>query len=152
MIRLRWTQGGNVLRAWDRMIVCSCVVKTLAEGTRPRWMIVRTLPGDKPYDPLPFPKGVWKVGTPRARIDPYKAPFFVPTNAFQSVEIWEVEDRAYTRPTGEFTRDEGYGLHFSTSRTTLGCVKIEDERDVLWIVDRIEGAFGKGESVEMEVT
>jgi len=151
MTRLRWVQGGSYLVAWDRVVLCSCEVKTLVEGTRPRWMIVRTMPGDKPYDPRPFPKGTWSVGKPRARVDPYKRPFFIPTDAWQDVEVWEVEDRAYVKPSGEVDRDTGYGLHFSESRTTLGCIKIESERDLVWIVDHVEKALREGESVEMEV-
>ena len=152
MIRIKWAQGTSYLIAWDRVILCSCEVKTLRDGTRPKWMIVRTMPGDLPYDPREFPKGVWEVGKPRSRTDPYKRPYFIPTNATQEVEVWATEDRAYTKPTGETDRDEGYGIHFSESRTTLGCVKVESERDLLWVVDHVEKALKGGESVEMEVT
>jgi hypothetical protein len=46
----------------------------------------------------------------------------------------------------------GYGLHCSTSRTTLGCIKIIEKEDLLWLVDQISERLNEGKIVEMEVT
>jgi hypothetical protein len=35
------------------------------------------------------------------------------------------------------TRDMGYGLHYSTSNTTQGCIKIMKKGDLLWLVEKI---------------
>jgi hypothetical protein len=36
-------------------------VRILREGTRQSWEVIRTIPGDLPYDPRPFPRGLWRV-------------------------------------------------------------------------------------------
>ena len=41
--------------------------------------------------------------------------------------------------------DTGYGLHFSESDTTLGCIKIMRRDDLLWLVDILTVASGRGE-------
>jgi hypothetical protein len=78
--------------------------------------------------------------------------FFIPTTAFAKVQIWEVRERVYVRATDETDLDYGYGLHCSTSRTTLGCIRIVEQDDLLWMVARINEELDAGRFVDMEVT
>ena len=48
--------------------------------------------------------------------------------------------------------DHGYGLHYSTSRTTLGCIKIHDIMDLYSLVETIRSVLDKKEVVNIEVT
>lgn len=97
-----------------------------------------TIPGRVPYMPTGFPSGKWRVGKPESRTNPYLAPFFIPTNAWQMVNEWTLEpDGSYGSPTARKVRDEGYGIHFSTSSTTLGCLKVVNKGDLIDLVRRI---------------
>ena len=48
-------------------------------------------------------------------------------------------------------RDEGYGLHYSTSRTTQGCIRISKQEDLLFLVKKINEALDKKDSVVITV-
>ena len=88
-----------------------------------------------PVMPRSFPFGEWTVGKPRARKDPYRAPYYIPTDAEQYLDVWELDDDGgYDHPTAQRVLDIGYGLHFSTSSTTVGCIRIHSEGDLLWLV------------------
>jgi hypothetical protein len=39
----------------------SNTVRTLKHGTRRSSEVVRTIPDNMPYDPMPFPAGVWQI-------------------------------------------------------------------------------------------
>jgi len=44
---------------------------------------------------------------------------------------WAIDDDgSYREPMDFEVVDHGYGLHYSTSRTTLGCIKIHDIMDL----------------------
>lgn len=93
---------------------------------------VYTIPGKIPYMPSRFPRGTWNVGKPIAKTNPYLAPYFIPTDAWQYVTEWTIEpDGTYGVPTHKQVRDEGYGIHYSTSSTTLGCLKVVNKSDLL---------------------
>ena len=100
--------------------------------------VVYTIPGRVAYMPLGFPPGIWLVGKPSPRSNPYLAPYFIPTDAWQMVTEWTVEpDGSYGQPTAKKVRDEGYGIHFSTSPTTLGCLKVVNKSDLLTLAKLI---------------
>jgi hypothetical protein len=100
--------------------------------------VVVSIPGRVPYMPIGFPAGIWKVGKPIAKTNPYLAPYFIPTNAWQMVTEWTLEpDGSYGQPTARKIKDEGYGIHFSTSSTTLGCLKIVNKSELLTLVRMI---------------
>lgn len=116
-------------------IPVSCEVRNELNGRRGGQDVTHTMPGGQPYMPRVFPKGIWTLGKPVAKTAPYTAPWFIPTNAWQMVEVWSVDrDGFYEKGTNRFVKDEGYGLHCSTSRTTLGCLRIEKVEDLEWIV------------------
>jgi hypothetical protein len=127
--------------AFGKIIDCSCDVRNEINGRRHADQVVYTIPGKQPYQPRQFPKGIWKIGRPESRTDKYLAPFFIPTDAWREVTVYDVEridniDR-YKNPTLRKEIDRAYGLHYSTSQTTLGCIKIEKESDLLWLVEQI---------------
>jgi hypothetical protein len=133
-------------------IPCSCDVRTLANGRRRKDEIVRTTPGGKPYDPVRFPVGSWTVTRPRARSDEYRAPFFIPTDAFADVPLWAVEGGLYRHEIAGQDRDREYGLHYSTSKTTQGCIRIDSRDDLLDLAEQINAAIDAFEPVRLAVS
>ena len=117
----------------------------------------------RPYYPRQFPAGKWYItdivahdkkkpdGTP---VEPYLYHFFLQTNAHQSVPVYKLEivndKQKIGAPDG--TREDWlYGLHYSTSSTTLGCIKIVKQDDLLWLVGQIKAAWHDNQIVSMEV-
>ena len=157
--------GRNELNAFGRTILVSCKVRNLENGLRRVDQVVFGLNGDgsqgKAVSPQVFPQGIWAVGKPRA-VDPakdvqqYKQPYFIPTDAYQDLPAWSVhpdpEDGLhYEEKTAEVFRDWGYGLHFSKSATTLGCLKVESRDDLMWLVEEIKRVQANGDTVRIAV-
>ena len=124
--------------------------------------VVYAMDGDrynpKPYMPQPFPDGVWHIKSPYP-VDPndaeymYKGPWMIPTDAYQLVQVWDLDSAGgYFRPTDTWVKDWGYAIHFSHSRTTLGCIAMEHEEDILRMKVMVENAIMVGEEVILEVT
>ena len=148
-------------------VEASCVVRTdKGQGRDHRALadpdeVVYAMDGDrynpKPYMPRQFPRGVWNVKRPYEvdREDPeykYKGPWFIPTDASVMVQVWDVdEDGGYKAPTGTWVRDWGYGLHFSESRTTLGCINILRLQQLMQMKVLIDNAIDRNEGVLLEV-
>jgi hypothetical protein len=150
---IEWKRSEKYLTVnGTQKIPCSCDVRTLANGRRRKDEIVRTIPGGKPFDPRPFPVGQWTVTRPRARSDEYRAPYFIPTDAFQDVPIWAVEGGLYRHEISGQDRDWEYGLHYSTSKTTQGCIRIDTKEDLLALVSMIGKAIDALEPVRLTVT
>jgi len=136
---IRWVKGSAYLTIDGTVKVdCWCDVRTIANGRRKRHEVVYTIPGKQPYDPVTFPKGKWKVGRPKKRETPYLRPWFIPTDAWIELDIWDVDKSGYLGPSGLKVIDRDYGLHFSTSPTTLGCIRIAKEQDLLTLVKMIQ--------------
>ena len=153
MLKLQWKKGDNklnILLPSDDLISIpvSCVVRNLSNQWRKKNQVVRTFPEPgEPYNPDIFPLGNWKISFPVKRTDNYKAPYFIPTDAIKKVHTWELDSNGdYDHKT-----DKGYGLHFSTSNTTLGCIKIENKNDLLFLVNIIQSEIRLGEACELEV-
>lgn len=135
---LSWKRHEPFLTAGNRTIPCSCNVRNELNGQRDGEDIVYSMPDHYPYMPRPFPIGIWDIGKPEPRVNKYLAPFFIPTNARQVLPIWSILDGAYDAPTAEHITDWGYGLHYSESTTTLGCIKIHSRDDLLWLVEQLK--------------
>ena len=133
------------MAAWSR-------VRNELNGQRKPDEVVMTEPEEHPYYPRRFPVGTWNVFRPLARSTPYLSPFFIPTDAWQMVDLWSVKDGKYCKPTGAQYKDSGYGLHFSTSGTTLGCIRIGALHDLEWLVSEINKVLDKKEAVVLEVS
>ena len=142
-----------------KYIEASCIVRNELNGWRKKHdptQVVRAMCED-PYEkppvmPRPFPRGTWDVYMPLRRTNPYLAPFFIPTSAEQYVEVWALDpEGGYDRPTGEKVLDLGYGIHFSTSNTTVGCIKVHKEEDLIWLADTISITFDHNRHITLEV-
>ena len=158
MSDLVWKRGDMHMLAFGQKIDCSCNVRNLENGWRQRDQVVFSTNADGsmgvPYSPQLFPVGLWKVGRPEVEIDPYLRPFFIPTNAHQLVERWHIAERdklVYVSGTGELVEDWAYGLHNSTSPTTLGCIRISLFYELRRLVDDINKALDEGHDVTMEI-
>jgi hypothetical protein len=150
-VTIRWRKGSHELEAFGRVIPCLCDVRNEINGRRHDYQVVYSIPDDKPYQPRVFPVGVWQVAPPKEKTDPYMAPWFIPTNAMQKLPVWELKDKKYFKPTEQIIRDWGYGLHYSTSGTTLGCIKIINLEDLEWLVQEIHIAFLEKKDIFLEV-
>ena len=105
-----------------------------------------------PVMPRTFPEGRWRVYTPRSRANPYLAPFYIPTDAEQYLDVWALDENGgYDHPTSNRVLDIGYGLHFSTSSTTVGCIRVHSESDLLWLVHAINERILSGHAVHITV-
>ena len=117
----------------------------------------------KPYYPRQFPAGSWivtdvvahdKLKTDGTPMEPYLYPYFLATNAHQTVPVYKVDASDGHQKIGASdgtAEDWGYGLHHSTSSTTLGCIKIVKQDDLRWLVDQIKAAWHDNQIVRMEV-
>lgn len=144
---LQFSKSKELITVGDKQIVAWTRVRNELNGRRPLPDhlpdVVYTEPVQHPYMPRRFPVGRWKVGKPVAHKpeESYLYPFFIPTDAWQIVEIWKLKANGqYDKPTGATYTDSGYGLHFSTSPTTLGCIRIEKIDDLLWLVSLIRNS------------
>ena len=105
-----------------------------------------------PVMPRSFPIGSWNVYRPRAREDRYLAPYFIPTDAEQYLPVWELDENGgYDHATAEHVLDLGYGVHFSISRTTVGCIRIHREDELFWLVAKINKILDAREPITLNV-
>ncbi|QQO10139.1 hypothetical protein [Breznakiella homolactica] len=139
------------MAAFDRDIPISCMVRNELNHERKSHELVYSIPDKHPIQPRPFPPGKWRITEPRERTDPYLAPFYIPSDAYQMLPVWEVENGLYKAPTDSFTRDCAYGLHYSTSRSTQGCIKILDREHLLFLADTISDLLRAGNEIYIEV-
>jgi hypothetical protein len=112
---------------------CSCKVRNLENKLRRRDEVVRSIPGDSPYSPQPFPRGEWRIIGVEYRKDAsfdrgVYGDVKIRTDAWQTVDVWRLDfDGDYAAKSGKQTRDKGYLLHESPkSKTTLGCIRLPD--------------------------
>jgi hypothetical protein len=153
---IEWRRDEGILSCDGNSIPCSCDVRNELNGRRKhveKPVFTENEDGSrgKPYFPRPFPKGEWRVVSILPKIDAYMAPFFISTNAHQTVAVWDEVRDHYFRPTGEEVEDYGYGLHCSSSPTTLGCGRIASKDDLSALIGSIREAWVRGEEVTISV-
>lgn len=159
----------QTLTAFGQTIPVSCLVRNELNETRGMNEVVYGFASDGsrfPTMPRPFPPGMWPVRKPIPKTpDTGMAPFFIPTDACQELDEWEVENRNgvmwYVKPTGRKIMDWGYGIHIYNGLTSNGCLHVEDspgmtkEEALDWLVNEIlkycDGS-GMYEKLEMTVT
>ena len=134
---IRWNIDQEYLVAYGNVIPCSCIVRNEINNRRHPTEVVYSIPDKAPYQPRPFPTGTWNVSMPQSRTDRYTEPYFIPTDAFQILPVWDINDEGYVRKSTRWTKDAGYGLHYSGSDTTLGCIRIHERTDLLTLVKNI---------------
>jgi hypothetical protein len=139
----------------DAVYPVSNRIRTVRDGTRKSSEVVRSIPDNLPYDPRPFPKGTWHVTgldwQKEKGFDPRTyGPVKIRTNAWQRVKIWELDAEGdYLRELDAYVMDTCYWLHYSTSGTTLGCIRLASPEDAIAIANSITAALGR-EPVELE--
>ncbi len=136
----------KVIWAWNK-------VRNLENGRRGFSEVVYSTPvngNPKPYSPQLFPLGRWEVFKPVKREDNYLAPYFIPTDAEQLVNTWLLKNGQYNIKDG-VQMDSDYGLHFSVSETTLGCIRIAGKDELMDLVKYLNKVFDSGEKVYLTV-
>ena len=160
VIQIRYKKDTNTFTAFNKIIEVTNVVRNeLGRGKdfrAPNEVVyTENLNGSKgvPYYPRTFPAGNWIIQNivPHKEDEPYLFPFFIATSAHQVVETRELIDGKYGEVDG-LIEDYGYGIHHSSSRTTLGCIKVVNEADLRWLVDQIRKSWIDNQVVRMEVT
>jgi hypothetical protein len=132
-------------------------VRTLANGKRRSYEVVRTTPGDVPYDPHPFPKGLWHItGVQWQQDKGFDLNTYglvkILTDAWQTVPQWSLDQYGdYKEETDIRVVDKCYWLHFSKSKTTLGCIRLDSDDDAIEIANLVQEALRSGEEVLLEV-
>jgi hypothetical protein len=132
-------------------------IRTLKEGTRQSYEVVRSIPDNLPYDPHLFPKGTWNItGLDWQNEKKFDRKTYgsikIKTDAWQLVNVWELDEEGdYLRETEKQVRDTCYWLHYSEYSTTLGCIKFVNDDDGVLVGNIIQRLFDKGESVQLEV-
>ena len=157
---IKYSHTVGILGVAGKTMTASCHIRNLENKQRSRDDpddVVSAMTGNRydrvPYSPQQFPVGIWQVFEPQSRSSKYLAPYFIPTNAKQLVKQWAIDDDgSYREPMDFEVVDHGYGLHYSTSRTTLGCIKIHDIMDLYSLVETIREAIDRKEVVNIEVT
>jgi hypothetical protein len=131
-------------------------VRTLRHGLRESFEIVRSIPDNLPYDPQPFPKGLWRITgidwQKEKGFDPRTyGPVKIRTDAWQWVTVWQLDAEGdYFRETDQRVKDSCYWLHYSAFSTTLGCIRLASPEDAVAIANVIAAAMRDG-PVELEV-
>jgi hypothetical protein len=156
-MRLVAERANGVLFAGKYNFNISNNVRTLRDGTRGSHEVIRSIPDDFPYDPRPFPAGIWKI----TGLDWHKpggfdprtyGPVKIKTDAWQKVKVWELDDENdYFRETDREVIDTAYWLHYSAFSTTLGCIRISGVDSAGTLAKIIEAALNNGEIVDLEV-
>jgi hypothetical protein len=130
-------------------------IRTLRDGTRKAYEVIRTVPDNLPYEPQPFPKGLWRITGLDWQEDKgfdfrTYGPVKIRTDAWQWVSVWELDGEGdYLRETAQLVKDTCYWLHYSTSNTTLGCIRLASPEDAVTIARVLEKALREG-PVELE--
>jgi hypothetical protein len=143
------------MTAFDLEVEVSCAVRNELNGLRRADEVVYTCAEDgvtdvEPYYPRTFPCGSWLVGDVEEvdpRYDPklYKWPYFIEfPEACQRVEAWALKDGKYWRKTGFLAWDYGYGMHHSSSPTTLGCIRVHALPDIKFVVEELARYRSRG--------
>ena len=88
------------------------------------------------YFPREFPGGIWNIEKSVPKNDDIFGKVYIPTTAYQSVSVYGPVSGAKPVKTkeGRFIptdtqQDTAYGLHFSESGTTQGCIKFDSQPD-----------------------
>jgi hypothetical protein len=141
----------------DKTFSISNDVRTVQNGARRMHEVVRSIPDNFPYMPAKFPGGLWNITglewQAEKKFD-FKTygPVKIRTDAWQYVKIWDIdEDGDYLRETEQNTKDFGYLLHYSESKTTLGCIRIGTAEEAVALGMRLEAALKNKEAITLEV-
>ena len=105
------------------------------------------------YMPRQFPRGTWKI-TAVEDVDKSKGeyyPYKIRTDAHQMVTTWKLDAKGGYDSAEDRLVDDGYLLHHSCFKTTLGCGRIATEEQARELAGMIRKALARKEPVELEV-
>ena len=156
-MKVRWNSRTGKLSFGNTNITAICDVRNELNGRRElteKPVHAENADGSegRAYMPRWFPLGTWKIVAIIPKADPYEAPEFISTDAHQLVDEWTEVGGRYGEKTGRQVEDYGYGLHNSTSLTTLGCGHILQPADRAAFVAAIQTAWANGEDVSITVS
>ncbi len=149
-MQITWSKRDGFLVADDRSIPCWSKVRNELNELRPRrgeadLFCITRADGSKgpPSMPRSFPIGNWTITGliphPDREHDGYLYPCYIATDAHQVLDVWELDARGFYRgKSGVQEEDYFYGLHFSTSDWTQGCIRIKDESDLRWLIANVK--------------
>jgi hypothetical protein len=155
MSDLLWRRGDAKMIAFHRTIDVSNKFYEILTET-PGEHVVQSTNQDGtdgvPYKPEAFPVGIWNIRMPQPRTSIYTAPYFIPTDAHQLVDEWELDEhQLYKCPAGRQVMDWGYGIHHSQIDYTFGCLRVLEIRDIVWLVGQLNQVLIEGQKVTLEV-
>ena len=156
MLLLRFIHSENKLYVGNRPYQATCKVRNELNGWRKKNQIVKTYPLGKferePYYPRKFPTGLWRVKAPIWTNDIDYAPVKIPTDAFRGVLLWDIDKNRYVKMNGRQHTDAFYYLHYAAnSSTTLGCIRLNSDKDAREIAELIELKLKNKNEVWIEV-
>lgn len=140
MFIMRFIHSEETLYVGKKKYKATCPVRNELNGWRKDTETVGTMPETghpAPYYPRKFPTGVWRVGKPEWTAAPEFAPVKIPTDAKRNVFTWTVRGGRYVQEEG-VQEDSAYHIHYSNSRTTLGCIRLDSLGDAVEIAHIIE--------------
>ena len=149
--------AGGKMCIGDAIYYISNRVKTIKDGTRKSFEVIKSIPDNKPFDPMNFPIGKWHIidlhWQPDKKFDPKTYGLVkIITDAWQLVDVWSLDEFGdYKMRTSERVRDEGYCLYYSAFSTTIRGIRIDTKEHALTIARMIQNAFAKKEKVIIEV-
>jgi hypothetical protein len=154
-MKITWARDASILQYGAKTIRVVCAVRNELNGERllsekPVFSELEDGSDGVPYMPRLFPLGTWTIKAIIPKDNPYEAPEFISTDAHQTVDEWSLKDGHYGEKIGTI-EDYGYGLHNSTSSTTLGCGHIIEVQDREDLVAAIKAARKDGDTVTLEV-
>ena len=160
-MKIIWARDASTLQYDDTSIRVVCHVRNELNGERllsekPVYSEDEDEGDGVPYMPRPFPLGTWNVEAIIPKDNPYEAPEFISTDAHQTVDEWTIGldlngNAHYIAKSSRTVEDYGYGLHNSTSSTTLGCGHIIEAADREALVAAIRAAWDQNDPVTLEV-
>lgn len=150
-----------ILKSGNKIIKrfpASCNVRTEMNGNRKlhkKSDVVKTYPLSgiqSPYMPRQFPSGVHRILSIEWTDDPEYAPVKIKTDATRKVFLWELDDnKGYGYPVEDIQIDTCYWMHYTDSRTTLGCIRIGNRDDAIMLGRMIEAILLNNDKVYLEV-
>lgn len=143
--------SGETIRSFP----ASCNVRTEINGKRKKDEVRYTIPETghpTPYYPRQFPAGIFEITEIIYTADQKYAPVKIKTNATRKVFTWDLNrEGEYWKPTGKTQIDTAYWLHYTDSKTTLGCIRIGSPQDAMSLASIITRSLEINERVFLEV-
>lgn len=156
MLILRFIHSENTLHVGSKIYKATCKVRNELNTWRKKDQVVKTYPlGNferQPYYPRKFPTGLWRIKKPVWTDNSDYAPVKIPTDAFRCVLLWDTDSNGYVKQNGNHHTDAFYHLHYARySTTTLGCIRLDSDKDALEIAETIEYEMNNDVEVWIEV-